>query len=187
MDWAKRTVFDAVGPSYFVTSHKGVSDDDTRFCLVDVSPNSYCYDGGPYDYDESGLAYRFSNIAVATDQSLWDGCTQSQLGVVAELMDIKADGHISERIYDRISQLANRILPTNHSLSGDYYSTTKLVKDLILPVENIHACKNGCISYWKEDVDLEYYKFCGDARYKPSHGDTYIGKSPGMLSLSTCR
>ncbi|KAL0311547.1 UNVERIFIED_CONTAM: hypothetical protein Sangu_2449400 [Sesamum angustifolium] len=83
-------------------------------------------------------------------------------------MDIKADGHISKRIYDRISQLANRILPTNHSLSGDYYST--MVKDLSLPIENIHMCKNGCILYWKDGVDLEYYKFCGDARYKSSHG-----------------
>ncbi|KAL0311546.1 UNVERIFIED_CONTAM: hypothetical protein Sangu_2449300 [Sesamum angustifolium] len=95
--------------------------DDTRFCPRDVSPSSYCYDGGPYDYNESGLAYRFSNIA--------------------------HDGHISERIYDRISQLANRILPSNHTLLGDYYSTTKL-----------------------DDVDFEYYKFCGDARYKSSCG-----------------
>ncbi|KAL0290565.1 UNVERIFIED_CONTAM: hypothetical protein Scaly_2666700, partial [Sesamum calycinum] len=60
------------------------------------------------------------------DQPLWDGCTQSQLGVVAELVDIKADCHISEQIYDKISQWANRILPSGHILSGDYYSTKKL-------------------------------------------------------------
>ncbi|KAL0419333.1 UNVERIFIED_CONTAM: hypothetical protein Sradi_1346800 [Sesamum radiatum] len=146
---------------------------------VDIGPSSYCYDGGAYDYDESGLADRFFNVVHDADQSLWDGCTQSQLGVVVELVDIKADGHISERIYDRIFQWANRILPSAHILLGDYYSKKKLVKDLGLPVEKIHACKNDCMLYWKGDVDLKYYKFCGDARYKPSRGrNRYRKKSP---------
>ncbi|KAL0289878.1 UNVERIFIED_CONTAM: hypothetical protein Sangu_2600000, partial [Sesamum angustifolium] len=66
----------------------------------------------------------------------------------------------------------------------------KLVKDLGLPVEKIHACKNGCM-YWKDDVDLEYCKFCGDARYKPSRGrDPYRKKSPyaifRYLPLTPC-
>ncbi|KAL0359902.1 UNVERIFIED_CONTAM: hypothetical protein Sangu_0839600 [Sesamum angustifolium] len=104
-------VFYAIGPSYFASSHEGILDDGTRSCLVDASPSSYCYDGSdPYDYDESRLTDRFFNVVHAADQPLWDGCTQSQLGVVAELVDIKADGHISERIYDRISQWANSLL-----------------------------------------------------------------------------
>ncbi|KAL0440265.1 UNVERIFIED_CONTAM: hypothetical protein Slati_2509500 [Sesamum latifolium] len=110
----------------------------------------------------------------AGDQPFWNGCTQpctqSQLGIIAELVDIKADGHISERIYDRISQWGNRILPPDHILPGDYYSTKKLIKDLGLPVEKIGTYKNGCMLYWKDDVDLEYCKFCGDDRYKPIRG-----------------
>ncbi|KAL0456081.1 UNVERIFIED_CONTAM: hypothetical protein Slati_0947300 [Sesamum latifolium] len=55
----------------------------------------------------------------------------------------------------------------------------KLIKDLGLPVEKIAACKNGCMLYWKDDVDLEYCKFCGDARYKPTRGrDPRRKKSP---------
>ncbi|KAL0284724.1 UNVERIFIED_CONTAM: hypothetical protein Scaly_2841100 [Sesamum calycinum] len=39
--------------------------------------------------------------------------------------------------------------------------------------------------YWKDDVDLEYCKFCGDARYKLSRGrDLYQKKSPYAV-LST--
>ncbi|KAL0326494.1 UNVERIFIED_CONTAM: hypothetical protein Sangu_1727400 [Sesamum angustifolium] len=141
MDWAQKMIFYVAGPSYFASSHECVPDDGTRSCPMDA--------------------------VHAVDQPLWDGCNKSQLGVVAKLVDIKMDGHISEQIYDRISQWANRILPFDHILWGDYYSTKKLVKDLGLPVEKIHACKNGCMLYWK-DVDLEYCKFCGDARYKPA-------------------
>ncbi|KAK4397515.1 hypothetical protein Sango_1588100 [Sesamum angolense] len=60
--------------------------------------------------------------------------------------------------------MVNRILPCDHTLPGDYYSTKKLVKDLGLLVEKIHACTNGCMLYWKDDVDLEYCKFCRDGR-----------------------
>ncbi|KAK4400345.1 hypothetical protein Sango_1140600 [Sesamum angolense] len=74
------------------------------------------------------------------------------------------DGHISEQIYDGISQWANRILLSEHTLPRDYYSTKKLVNNLGLPVDKIHACKNGCMLYWKDDINLEYCKFYGDGR-----------------------
>ncbi|KAL0387861.1 UNVERIFIED_CONTAM: hypothetical protein Sradi_2667900 [Sesamum radiatum] len=41
------------------------------------------------------------------------------------------------------------------------------------------VCKNGCMLYWRDDINLEYCKFCGDARYKPSGGrDSHRKKSP---------
>ncbi|KAL0433738.1 UNVERIFIED_CONTAM: hypothetical protein Slati_2708100 [Sesamum latifolium] len=182
MDWAQMIIFYATGPSYFSSSRDGVPDDGTRSCPIDADCSEYCYDGGPYYY-ESRLANHFANVVHAADQPLWNSCTQpctqSQLGVVAELVDIKADGHILERIYDRISQWGNRILPPDHTLPGDDYSTKKLIKDLGLPIEKIGACKNGCMLYWKDNVDLEYCKFCGDARYKPTQGrDPHRKKSP---------
>ncbi|KAK4403532.1 hypothetical protein Sango_0721800 [Sesamum angolense] len=94
-----------------------------RGCPVDASLSSYCYDDGdPYDYDELGLADRLFNVVHAADQPLWDGCTQSELGVIAELVVMK------------------------------------------------------------DAVDLEYCKFCGDPRYKPSRGrDPHRKKSPYVV------
>ncbi|KAL0336708.1 UNVERIFIED_CONTAM: hypothetical protein Sradi_4882700 [Sesamum radiatum] len=148
MDWAQKMVFYATGLSYFASSHKNVPNDGMRSYPVDTCTSSYVYGGSDlYDYDESGLTDRFFNVVHAADQPLWDSCNQSQLGVVAEFVDIKVDGHIYERIYDRISQWTNRILPSNHNLLGDYYNMKKLVKDLGLPVKKIHACKNGFMLY----------------------------------------
>ncbi|KAK4394428.1 hypothetical protein Sango_1597100 [Sesamum angolense] len=65
------------------------------------------------------------------------------------------------------------------NLPRDYYSTKKLIEDLGLPVEKIDACKNGCMLYWKNAVDLEYCKFCEDARYKlTQERDSRHKKSP---------
>ncbi|KAL0456085.1 UNVERIFIED_CONTAM: hypothetical protein Slati_0947700 [Sesamum latifolium] len=63
----------------------------------------------------------------------------------------------------------------------------KLIKDLGLPVEKIAACKNGCMLYWKDDVDLEYCKFVGTLGTSPLEDGTHAGRSPRMLSLGTCR
>ncbi|KAL0438814.1 UNVERIFIED_CONTAM: hypothetical protein Slati_2364400 [Sesamum latifolium] len=59
-------------------------------------------------------------------------------------------------------------MPRDHSFLVDYYNTKKLIKDLSLPMEKIDACKNGCMLYWKNDINLDYCKFCGEARYKPT-------------------
>ncbi|KAL2240247.1 UNVERIFIED_CONTAM: hypothetical protein Sindi_0665900, partial [Sesamum indicum] len=42
------------------------------------------------------------------------------IGVIAGLVNIKGDGHISKRIYDRISEWDDHILPRHHTLSLDY-------------------------------------------------------------------
>ncbi|KAL0395434.1 UNVERIFIED_CONTAM: hypothetical protein Slati_4509600 [Sesamum latifolium] len=35
-------------------------------------------------------------------------------------------------------------------------------------MKKIDACKNGCMLYWKDDIHMDYYKFYGEARYKPT-------------------
>ncbi|KAL0451708.1 UNVERIFIED_CONTAM: hypothetical protein Slati_1148900 [Sesamum latifolium] len=154
-------VFDAAGPTFWSSTYyqdSAPNDGIMRSYLIDVGPSSYYCGRGPYDY-LSGLANRFHDVVHAVEQPLWNGCTQSQLGVVARLVDIKVDFHISEQIYDRISQWADQILPHDHTLPLDYYNMKKLIKDLGLSMEQIGACRNSCMLYWKDDIDLEYCKF----------------------------
>ncbi|KAL0361179.1 UNVERIFIED_CONTAM: hypothetical protein Sradi_3802400 [Sesamum radiatum] len=75
--------------------------------------------------------------------------------------------------------MGDHIMPDDHSFLVDYYNTKKFIKDLGLPMEKIDACKNDCMLYWKDDIDLEYCKFCGEARYKPTrdHNPNYT-KTP---------
>ncbi|KAL0406334.1 UNVERIFIED_CONTAM: hypothetical protein Slati_3947300 [Sesamum latifolium] len=35
-------------------------------------------------------------------------------------------------------------------------------------MEKIDACRNSCMLYWKDNINLEYCKFCGEARYEPT-------------------
>ncbi|KAL0404314.1 UNVERIFIED_CONTAM: hypothetical protein Sradi_2072200 [Sesamum radiatum] len=140
-------IFDTAGPAFWASNYKqdGAPDDDMRSCSTDAEPSSYTV-GPPYDY-VSGLADPFHDVVHAAKQPLWKGCIQSKWDAFAELVNIKTESHISKHIYDRIFQWADHILPRNHTLPMDYYSTKKLIKNLGLPVVKINACKNGCMLY----------------------------------------
>ncbi|KAL0331613.1 UNVERIFIED_CONTAM: hypothetical protein Sangu_1706800 [Sesamum angustifolium] len=119
-------------------------------------------------YNQDGVLDddRFHDVLHDVEQALSNVCTQSQSGIVAKLVDIKVDDHISERIYDRISQLTDYILPRNHTLPFDYYNTNKLIKDLGLSIEKIDACRKDCMLYWNNDIiKLDCCKFYGEVRY----------------------
>ncbi|KAL0282918.1 UNVERIFIED_CONTAM: hypothetical protein Sangu_2922400 [Sesamum angustifolium] len=156
-------VYDAVGP-YFFSAYPNPK-------LVGAC-SSLPIDGteaGPslYGYDVSKLSDRFFDVVRAADQPLYNGCDESQLSAVARLVNIKPK-NMSERCYDQVSQWASDLLPHDYTLPSDYYYMKKLIQDLGLLVEKIHTCKNGWMLYWKDDIGLEYCKFCGDPRYKPT-------------------
>ncbi|KAL0287797.1 UNVERIFIED_CONTAM: hypothetical protein Sangu_2676700 [Sesamum angustifolium] len=177
MNWDQRMVYDTVGPQFFSTHQEPEAEGASR---------SFSAGASSYDYDVSGLSERFFDVVQAVDQPLYSGCDQSQLAVVARLVNIKAEHNMSERCYAQVSQWASDLLPRDHTLPSNYYNTKKMIRDLGLPVEKIHACRNGCMLYWKDDIDMEYCKFCGDPRYKPTRDRNPAVRNPRMLFLGTC-
>ncbi|KAL0290178.1 UNVERIFIED_CONTAM: hypothetical protein Sradi_7055500 [Sesamum radiatum] len=169
MNWDQRMVYDTVRPQFFSTHPEPEAEGASSSFPADVSS---------YDYDVSGLSERFFDVVHAADQPLYNGCDESQLAAVARLVNIKAEHNMSERCYDQVSQWASDLLPRDHTLPSNYYNTKKMIRDLGLPVEKIHACKNGCMLYWKDDIDMEYCKFCGDPRYKATRDRNPRKKSP---------
>ncbi|KAL0433743.1 UNVERIFIED_CONTAM: hypothetical protein Slati_2708600 [Sesamum latifolium] len=133
INWAQRMVLDAAGLTFYSSTYSQdcAPDDGTRSCPLDAGPSSYYYGDGPYDY-VSGLADWFHDVLHAAEKPLWNGCTTSQLAAVAELVDIKADGHILS--------------------------------------EYMIEYPNG------DDIDLDYCKFFGTARYKPTRVHNLNGK-----------
>ncbi|KAL0378971.1 UNVERIFIED_CONTAM: hypothetical protein Sradi_3202600 [Sesamum radiatum] len=157
MNWDQRMVYDATGRQLFLAYPNPEPVDACSSFPIDgtkANPSSY-------GYDVSRLSDRFFDVVRTTDQPLYNDCDESQLSAVARLVIIKAE-NMSERCYDQVSQWASDLLPRDHTLPSDYYNTKKLIRDLDLPVEKIHAWKNGCMLYWKDNIKLEYCKFCGE-------------------------
>ncbi|XP_039120162.1 uncharacterized protein LOC120256563 [Dioscorea cayenensis subsp. rotundata] len=110
----------------------------------------------------------------AEQQELWPNNPNriSKLSVVARLMNLKAEHHFSERLYDDFCELMKECLPSNNVIVDGFYETKQLVRGLGLPVEQIDCCKRSCMLYWGEDSELISCKLCGHDRYKRGRTDS---------------
>ncbi|KAL0361303.1 UNVERIFIED_CONTAM: hypothetical protein Sradi_3814800 [Sesamum radiatum] len=87
----------------------------------------------------------FLDVVSTADLPLYsESENHSQLSAEARLVNIKFEYNLPQSCYDEISQLIGELLPRDHTLPKDYYSTKSLIRELGLPVEKIDECKVGC-------------------------------------------
>ena len=85
-------------------------------------------------------------------------------------MSLKSEYNVPASLFNGFVQLYDEILPPEHKVPKDLYQAKKLVRELGLPVEKIHMCPEGCMLYWKDDINAESCKFCGHGRYLTRSG-----------------
>ena len=65
-----------------------------------------------------------------------------------------------------LRQLLKDLLPSNAKLPKDHYEAKKIIRDLGLGYEKIHACPNDCVLFWKENVNLKVCPCCVASRWE---------------------
>ena len=112
-------------------------------------------------------AQKFFDMLSAMNKELWLGYQRhSQLSLVARMLNMKVEHHMSQREFDDIAQLIKEVVPYENLMTENFYSTKRLVRGLGLPVEKIHCYNNDCMLFLGEDDDLTVCKICGHQRYK---------------------
>ncbi|KAK8493167.1 hypothetical protein V6N12_000009 [Hibiscus sabdariffa] len=107
----------------------------------------------------------------ASSKTIWPGSNESKLSVVSELIHLKAQYRIPNACYDDLCRIMQRLMPKDNVMPKNIYKTKKLVRDMGLPVQKTHRCRNGCMIYWGCDSELSECKFCGHPRYKDNVGE----------------
>ena len=80
---------------------------------------------------------------------------------VLKLLKLKATHCWSGRSFTELLELLRKMLPEGNKLPNNTYDAKLIICPLGLDVERIHACKNDCILYRGEYVDLEECPICG--------------------------
>ncbi|TMW84051.1 hypothetical protein EJD97_000136 [Solanum chilense] len=92
----------------------------------------------------------------------------SKLSITVRLLSIKSDNNISQGGMDSMIDLMKELVDPNIKKPDSYYKANTLVSKLGLSSIRIDCFENGCMLYYKGDVDLESGKFCSHPRYKTS-------------------
>jgi hypothetical protein len=112
----------------------------------------------PHVLSSMGTERGLSNMDILEKSSkylLYDeanGCAKefTQLHVVLELLKLKAYHGWSDNSFSKLLSLLAKLLPKPNTLPTSTYRAKKLIYQLSLGVDKIHACPNHCILYRKE-------------------------------------
>ncbi|XP_019170987.1 PREDICTED: uncharacterized protein LOC109166492 [Ipomoea nil] len=110
-------------------------------------------DGPQFNVDEieespNPEAQKFYDMLKAADQELWPECKKhSQLSLVARLMSLKSENHISEKCFKQITELVKEVVLDDNLVPDNFYETKRLLRGMGLPVQKIDCCKNNCMIY----------------------------------------
>ncbi|XP_058003650.1 uncharacterized protein LOC131180064 [Hevea brasiliensis] len=111
-------------------------------------------------------AQKLYDMLQATNQEVWPGCeSHSQLSVVARMLNIKAEHHLSERCFDDICQLMKEVLPDENLMMKTFTRQRSWSKHWAY-IEKIHCCTNGSKEMrWHAEHNHEdgVMRHCSDA------------------------
>jgi hypothetical protein len=97
---------------------------------------------------------------------------QKKLGSTPELLQWKAETGLSDKGFEKLLKILNKMLPKDNELPASTYEAKKIVCSLGLEVQKIHACPNDYILYHGEEYEnLNACPVCSAFRYKIRRDD----------------
>ena len=110
-------------------------------------------------------ALRFMKLLEDANQPCYEGCKHfSKLSTIVHLYHMKCLNGWTNKSFTMLLEFFLGFLPSNAKLSKYCYEAKKIIKDLGLSYEKIHACPKDCILYWKENTNLEACPNCNRSR-----------------------
>ena len=86
------------------------------------------------------------------------------------MMHVKVLNCWSDKSFDMLLQLLIDAFPKGSNIPKTYYDAKKMLRELGLGYNSIHACKYDCALFWKENESLDKCPVCDEPRYKLCHG-----------------
>ena len=110
---------------------------------------------------------KFGEMFIYARKNLYPGCRRySLLLFVVKLLHLKVLNKWSNKSVTMLLELLKDSFPDGNLLPSSYYAAKKLLADIGLGYQSIHACKNDCILYRNEHETLDFCPECSESRWK---------------------
>ncbi|XP_059663674.1 uncharacterized protein LOC132309374 [Cornus florida] len=108
---------------------------------------------------------KFYRLLEDANQELYLGCKKfSKLSYVVKLYLVKTKYNWSDKSFTDLLKVIKDGLPDGETLPKTFNETKKMIGDLGLKYDKIHACPSDCMLYWKEHSNDEMCYNCGKSR-----------------------
>lgn len=127
---------------------------------------------GRSNQEPSGCAKDFFALLKDAEKELYPGCKDlTKLSFIVRLYQIKCLFGLSNRACEAVLQLFTQALPKGHCIPNSLEKVQKVIRDLGLDYQKIHACINDCVLFRKEYADMDYCPTCKECRWKAAATD----------------
>ncbi|XP_062009115.1 uncharacterized protein LOC133725758 isoform X2 [Rosa rugosa] len=114
---------------------------------------------------------KFRRLKSDAEQELYPGCQKfSKLSFIVKLLHLKIMFRGSNKFFTALLELVKEALPDGNTCPRSYYESKKVIRDLGLSYDKIHACKNDCVLFWEKYEDKLECPVCNEPRYSSDNG-----------------
>ncbi|XP_074300446.1 uncharacterized protein LOC141631709 [Silene latifolia] len=114
----------------------------------------------------------YKRLFEAANEELYEGCQSfSKLSFLLHLYHIKCMFHWSIESFNKLLELLLQAFPQVKEFPSSFYEGKKIINDLGLGYEKIHACPSNCMLFWGENSDKEECNVCHTSRWKKVIGE----------------
>lgn len=173
---------DGVGSAPDIVDYGSQANQNVRQFIQDIASGHDHLRQGGNQTDPSGEhlddATRFVKILRETDEPLFEGCKKhSKLSFILDLFHKKCMNGWSNKSFNNLLSTLRETLPEGEQLPRSSYEVKKLIGDLGLGYEKIHACPNNCMLFWKDMANLNNCSVCGASRWFEEGNSSEVGPS----------
>lgn len=127
--------------------------------------------GGVSDLPSDSSAAQFYRLLEDSKIPLYPGCDKmSMMSFLVRFWNCKCVGGMSDKSFKEMLQLMRDSFPDGCTLPENFTQCKKMLSELGLYYNKIHACPNDCMLYYKETIDYQSCIVCGASRYKDRKG-----------------
>ena len=117
-------------------------------------------------------AMKFYGLLEKSNEQLFKGCKKhSKLSFILDLFHKKCMNGWSNESFNKLLDELRETLPEGEELPSSSYEVKKIIRELGLSYEKIHACPNNCMLFWKEKVNEQVCSICGASRWQTEEND----------------
>ncbi|CAM8934817.1 unnamed protein product [Rhodiola kirilowii] len=117
---------------------------------------------------------KYQRLLAEAHTTIYVGSDKTVLGMILSAMKVKVDNGWSDKSFNDHLRITEDLLPSPNNYPGSYSEVKRLLKNLGMGYEIIHACEFGCALFYKDFKNHEHCPMCKELRYLDGDVDRRI-------------
>ncbi|CAM8921952.1 unnamed protein product [Rhodiola kirilowii] len=164
---------------YVMEKSRGRVEDGYYFNpTIDILNDAFPFRDGDCENEYFGKdAFdKYQRLITETQTPIYVGSEHTILDIILKAMRVKVDNGWPDKSFNDHLMITKDLLPKGNNYPGSYRDVKRILKNMGMGYETIHACEYGCVLYYKDFKDFEHCPVCQESRYVHSDGDSKIPK-----------